>query len=78
MSADGPGPRLTFSGIGVYPPALFAGVERGAKRQLAALLKPAMAEGHVSGEHHRGLWMDIGTPQRLAELERLLSAGKSI
>lgn len=78
VSADGPGPRLTFSGIGVYPPALFAGVERGAKRQLAALLKPAMAEGHVSGEHHRGLWMDIGTPQRLAELERLLSAGKSI
>jgi len=78
LSADGPGPRLTFSGIGVYPPAFFAGVERGAKRQLAALLRPAMAEGHVSGEHHRGLWMDIGTPQRLAELERLLSAGKSI
>ena len=37
--------RLTFSGIGVYAPALFAGVARGAQCQLAALLKPAMAQG---------------------------------
>jgi MurNAc alpha-1-phosphate uridylyltransferase len=66
--------RLTFSGIGVYAPALFAPVARGAKCQLAALLEPAMARGEVSGEHHRGLWMDVGTPQRLAELERLLAA----
>jgi MurNAc alpha-1-phosphate uridylyltransferase len=73
VRGDGPGPRLTFSGIGVYPPALFAGVARGAKCQLAGLLKPAMAQGRVSGERHGGLWMDIGTPQRLADLERLLS-----
>ena len=78
VAADGTHPRLTFSGIGVYPPALFAPVARGAKCQLAALLRPAMAQGHVSGEHHRGLWLDIGTPQRLADLDRLLSAGKSI
>jgi MurNAc alpha-1-phosphate uridylyltransferase len=78
LSMDGRGPRLTFSGIGVYPPALFAGVARGAKCQLAALLRPAMAQGRVSGERHPGLWMDIGTPQRLADLERLLSAGGSI
>lgn len=64
--------RLTFSGIGVYAPALFAGIARGAKCQLASLLKPAMAQGRVTGEHHRGRWMDVGTPQRLADLEQLL------
>jgi len=73
VSADGPR-CLTFSGIGVYSPALFATVARGARRQLAALLKPAMARGLVSGEHHRGLWMDIGTPLRLEALERALGA----
>ena len=73
VSADGPR-RLTFSGIGVYSPALFATVARGARRQLAALLKPAMARGLVSAEHHRGLWMDIGTPLRLEALERALGA----
>ena len=67
--------RLTFSGIGAYTPAMFAGVTRGAKCQLVALLRPAMAQGAVSGEHHPGLWMDIGTPQRLAELERVLGSG---
>ena len=70
-------PRLTFSGIGVYAPTLFAGVERGAKCQLAALLRPEMAQGRVHGEHHTGLWMDIGTPQRLAELEGVLAARRS-
>jgi len=76
VAAEGP-QRLTFSGIGVYAPALFAGVARGAKRQLVELLGPAMAQGRVTGEHHRGQWMDVGTPQRLAELERFLAAGRS-
>jgi MurNAc alpha-1-phosphate uridylyltransferase len=74
VSTDGPR-RLTFSGIGVYAPRLFAGVTRGAKCQLAALLKPEMALGRVSGERHAGRWMDVGTPQRLAELDRLLRIG---
>jgi MurNAc alpha-1-phosphate uridylyltransferase len=73
VSTDGM-PRLTFSGIGAYSPTLFAGVERGAKCQLAALLRPAMAQGRVAGEQHRGLWMDVGTPQRLADLERILAS----
>lgn len=72
VSADGDGPRLTFSGIGVYAPALFAGVVRGAKCQLAALLKPDMIRRRVTGEHHRGQWVDVGTPQRLADLDRRL------
>jgi MurNAc alpha-1-phosphate uridylyltransferase len=76
VSAEGPG-RLTFSGIGVYAPALFAEVTRGSRSQLAALLTPAMARGFVSGEHHRGLWMDIGTPLRLEALERALAARSS-
>jgi MurNAc alpha-1-phosphate uridylyltransferase len=67
--------RRTFSGIGVYAPRLFSGVTRGTKCQLAALLRPEMALGRVSGEHHAGLWMDVGTPQRLAELDRRLRAG---
>ena len=67
--------RLTFSGMGAYVPRFFAAVERGSRCQLAGLLRPAMARGEVSGEHHRGLWMDIGTPERLAELERVLAAG---
>jgi N-acetyl-alpha-D-muramate 1-phosphate uridylyltransferase len=71
VTGDGPD-RLTFSGIGAYLPELFAGVPRGTKCQLAALLRPAMAKGAIAGEHHRGLWMDIGTPQRLSELERVL------
>lgn len=74
VSGEGPR-RLTFSGIGLYAPELFAGVPRGSKCPLVALLNPAMARGAVSGEHHRGLWMDVGTPQRLAELERVLGAG---
>jgi len=71
VAADGPR-RLTFSGIGIYAPALFAGVARGTRCQLVALLRPAMAQGRVSGERHRGQWVDVGTPQRLAALERLL------
>jgi MurNAc alpha-1-phosphate uridylyltransferase len=72
VSADAVGPRLTFSGIGVYAPALFAPVVRGTKHQLVALLKPEMARSRVTGEHHRGRWVDVGTPQRLADLDRLL------
>ena len=61
-------PMCTFSGIGLYQPALFASVKPGAKGQLAPLLRAAMARGLVSGELHRGEWHDVGTPQRLAEL----------
>ena len=66
-------PRLTFSGIGAYDPALFAGCEPGVF-PLAPLLRAAMQAGRVGGEHYQGRWTDAGTPQRLAELERTLSA----
>ncbi|WP_043757525.1 N-acetylmuramate alpha-1-phosphate uridylyltransferase MurU [Imhoffiella purpurea] len=64
-------PRLTFSGIGIYHPDLFAGCTPGAF-PLAPLLRRAMDQGRVGGRHHQGLWFDIGTPERLAELDRLL------
>ncbi|HEU0187951.1 MAG TPA: nucleotidyltransferase family protein [Gallionellaceae bacterium] len=66
--------KLTFSGIGVYHPALFAGVVRGTAAPLAPLLRAQIAQGRVSGEHHRGHWVDVGTPQRLHELDILLRA----
>ena len=66
-------PRLTFSGIGAYHPALFAPLAPPARYRLAALLREPIALGRVTGEQHRGLWHDVGTPQRLAELEHLLA-----
>jgi MurNAc alpha-1-phosphate uridylyltransferase len=72
VSAEGE-TKLTFSGIGVYDPALFAGIASGAKAPLAPLLRAAMCEGAVSGELHTGRWMDVGTPERLTELGRALS-----
>ena len=63
--------QLTFSGIGVYRAALFSGCSPGAF-PLAPLLREAMDAGRVSGMHHRGQWSDIGTPQRLDELNRRL------
>lgn len=60
-------PLLTFSGLGAYHPALFAGLVRGVKAPLAPLLQAAIERGAVSGERHDGLWMDVGTPERLRE-----------
>jgi N-acetyl-alpha-D-muramate 1-phosphate uridylyltransferase len=70
--SDGPD-RLTFSAMGLYRPELFAGIAPGSRAQLAPLLRHAMDHGRVSGEVHRGEWRDIGTPQRLADLERDLA-----
>ena len=64
--------KLTFSGIGVYRADLFAGCQGGAF-PLAPLLREAMDGGRVSGRHHPGQWLDIGTPQRLAELNAALA-----
>lgn len=65
-------PKLTFSGVGVYHPALFAGINRGEPAKLAPLLKQAIADGKVSAEHFKGVWHDIGTPERLMALNQHL------
>ena len=64
-------PRLTFSGIGLYHPALFDGCRPGAF-PLAPLLRRACDRGRVTGEHYRGDWVDVGTPERLHRLDRRL------
>jgi MurNAc alpha-1-phosphate uridylyltransferase len=68
-----PGERLTFSGVGVYRPELFAGCRDGVFK-LAPLLREAARSGRVGGEVHAGDWLDIGTPERLAELDARLRA----
>ncbi len=64
---QGGGAPLTFSGIGVYRPELFDGCAAGVF-PLAPLLRRAMDDGRVSGAHYRGAWFDIGTPERLQEV----------
>lgn len=63
-------PRLTYSGIAVLHPRLFADSPEGAFR-LAPLLRRALDAGMVSGEHFTGCWLDVGTHERLAQAERL-------
>ncbi|MEO6025065.1 MAG: hypothetical protein ABIP64_18530, partial [Burkholderiales bacterium] len=65
-------PRLTFSGIGIYQPEFFQAIPRGQKAPLAPLLHAAISEHLVSGEHYRGRWVDVGTPERLAQLNQAI------
>jgi MurNAc alpha-1-phosphate uridylyltransferase len=64
----GPDQRLTFSGIGVYRASLFGSVLPGTKARLAPLLTAAMDDNRAGGEHFRGRWCDVGTPERLYAL----------
>ncbi|MNG05698.1 hypothetical protein D3C84_889040 [compost metagenome] len=66
---------LTYSGIAVLHPQLFEARSAGAFK-LAPLLRAAMANGQVSGERLNGLWVDVGTHERLAEVEALIEAGR--
>ena len=85
LQDDGQAPRLTFAGIGVYRPQLLqnwqtiigdaAGSDELPPRfKLAPLLRAAMTSGAVSGQHHRGHWTDVGTPERLQQLDAQLRA----
>lgn len=69
---DAPQPRYTYAGLALLAPALVAGVAPLEKAPLAPLLHAAAARGQVSGELYEGLWRDVGTAERLAELEALL------
>lgn len=66
--------KLTFSGVGVYHPALFSGIVRGSSAKLAPLLYAAIDSRQASAEHYTGLWHDVGTPERLQYLDRELKA----
>jgi MurNAc alpha-1-phosphate uridylyltransferase len=69
---EGEGLRYTYSGIGVYRPEFFAGCTPG-KFPLLPLLRRAIAGRALSGELHAGRWYDVGTVERLAELDAQLS-----
>jgi MurNAc alpha-1-phosphate uridylyltransferase len=68
--------RFTYSGVGVYRPEFFEGCT-GGKFPMLPLLKRAIAAGRLRGQLHEGEWCDVGTPQRLAELDERVSAGVS-
>jgi len=66
-------PRLIYAGLGVVNPELIADLPKGEAIKLAPLLIDTMQAGRVGGWHHRGDWVDVGTPARLAELEARLT-----
>lgn len=67
-------PRFTFAGVSVLHPRLFAGLAPG-KRALAPLLRAAIDNEQVTGEYFAGPWVDVGTPQRLQELDQQIRSG---
>jgi len=64
---------LTYAGIAVFSPPFFADVPRGSVMKLYPLLAAAIAAGTLTGERFTGRWVDVGTPQRLAELDAELT-----
>lgn len=74
MLSEQGAPKFTFSGIGVYHPAMFADVPVGEPLKLRPLLNAGMQQQRISGEYFSGLWLDIGTPERLQEISNSLSS----
>ena len=70
---DADAPRYTYAGIAVASPRLVDGIAPGTRAPLAPLLRAAAAAGRVSGEIHGGAWSDVGTAERLAELDQRLT-----
>ena len=71
---NGTGPRYTYAGIAVMSPGLVAGVRPGEKAPLGPLLRAAAERRLLTGELYRGTWQDVGTRERLAELEAHLAS----
>jgi MurNAc alpha-1-phosphate uridylyltransferase len=69
-------PRYTYAGVAVMSPELVKTVKRGAKAPLVPYLRSAADAGRLAGELFEGLWQDVGTAQRLAELETQLASRK--
>jgi len=74
LIGNGAAPRYTYAGIAVMSPALVAGVKPGEKAPLAPLLRAAAERRLAGGELYRGVWQDVGTRERLAELEAHLAS----
>ena len=69
---DDAAPRYTYAGVALVKPALVAPVRRGDKAPLGPLLRDAAKRRQIAGELYEGLWQDVGTIERLAELEAQL------
>lgn len=65
-------PNFTYSGIGIYSPSFFQQSENG-KYPLAPMIREYISQQQISGELYTGSWWDIGTPQRLEQLQKLLA-----
>jgi MurNAc alpha-1-phosphate uridylyltransferase len=63
---------LTFSGVGVYHPSLFAEIVKGEAAKLAPLLRKAIDNKRATAQYYQGVWHDIGTPERLKSLDESL------
>ena len=63
---------LTFSGVGVYHPDLFADIVSGEPAKLAPLLRKAIDNNAATAQYYQGVWHDIGTPERLKNLDESL------
>lgn len=66
---------LTYAGIGLYHPRLFADTSPHQAAPLAPLLRKAMRHHAIQGQHYTGRWVDVGTPERLAKLDAALQGG---
>ena len=76
LSESTTGQRGTFSGVGIYRPELFANIAPRSIAKLAPLLRQAMQNQQISGTFHQGLWLDVGTPERLQQAHQLAQQGK--
>ena len=73
LTLDGP-TRLTFGNVALYRTALFRGLPRGEKQPILPLYREWIEGGWASGEAYAGTWANVGTPEELARLDRLLRA----
>lgn len=76
-ACNGNGSTLTYAGTGIFSPNFFASVPPDSVLKMRPLLDAAIAQNIVSGEHHTGRWVDVGTPARLAELDHALRQSPS-
>jgi MurNAc alpha-1-phosphate uridylyltransferase len=67
-------PLLTFAGISLLHPRLFAGWAAG-RQPLKPILDAAILRGELRAQHHAGIWTDVGTPARFAEANEMISRG---
>lgn len=73
LAIRGSGPALTYAGLAVIHPALFAGAEGGCQPLKPFLLR-AIEDGTATGEYYPGEWVDVGTPERLRQLDTRVSS----